>query len=86
MWQALYAHIQGRNAVNFERERRTTLLIVPLALPPGTQIYDQRADGSVLQIRIPPTTRINVILGRSTDQGIHRSPSLQSARQAQGPH
>jgi hypothetical protein len=28
MWRAIRAHIEGRNAVSLERERRTTLLTV----------------------------------------------------------
>ncbi len=42
MWRAIRAHIEGRNAVNLERERRTTLLTVPSALPPGTEVYGPR--------------------------------------------
>jgi hypothetical protein len=30
MWQAVRAHIEGRNAVRFERERRATLLTRPV--------------------------------------------------------
>jgi hypothetical protein len=53
MWLAIRAFIEGRNAVAVERERRATLLMVPPAQQPGTEIYDRRPDGSVLRVRIP---------------------------------
>jgi hypothetical protein len=53
LWRAVLAFVEGRNAVTFERERRITLLAVSPALPPGTEIYDSRADGSVLRVRVP---------------------------------
>lgn len=53
MWQAIRAFIDGRNAVAFERERRATLMMVPSIQQAGTDIYDQRPDGSVLRIQIP---------------------------------
>ena len=61
MWRAIRAHIEGRNAVSLERERRTTLLTVPSALPPGTVVYDLRADGSLLQLRVPAEMRFGAI-------------------------
>jgi hypothetical protein len=59
IWLAISAQIEGRNAVSFERERRATLLSVPLALPPGTELYDKRPDGSALLLRVPATARID---------------------------
>ena len=53
VWQAVRTFIDGRNAVAFERERRTTLLTVPPRQKAGTFIYDKRPDGSVLSIQIP---------------------------------
>jgi hypothetical protein len=53
IWLAIRVFIEGRNAVAVERERRTTLLMVPAMQQPGTEIYDRRSDGSVLRIRIP---------------------------------
>lgn len=61
MWRAIRAHIEGRNAVSLERERRTTLLTVPPSLPPGTEVFDLRADGSLLQLRVPAVMRIDAI-------------------------
>ena len=54
MWHAMCKWIEGRQARLFERERRATLELIPGALPPGTTITDRRADGSVLDVRIPP--------------------------------
>jgi hypothetical protein len=68
MWRVIRAYIEGRNAVSLERERRTTLLTVPSALPPGTEVYDQRADGSLLQLRVPPTVHIDAILSANPKQ------------------
>ncbi len=72
IWRAIRAHIEGRNAVSLERERRTTLLTVPPALPPGTEVYDLRADGSLLQLRVPPVMRIDAIVGGNPEQQIPR--------------
>lgn len=55
IWQVIGAHIARRKTVAVERERRRTLLTVPSTLPPGTQIYDLRADGSVLLLSVPRT-------------------------------
>jgi hypothetical protein len=57
MWHAVRVHIEGRNAVRFERERRATLLTVPYALPPSTHLYEQRPDGSVLRLQRGPYGR-----------------------------
>ena len=62
IWHAITSGIEGRNAVNFERERRVTLLSVPQALPSGTEFYDQRADGGSLVLRLPATPCVEVIL------------------------
>ena len=53
-WRVAFLHVAGRSAVNFERERRTTLRDLSAAVSPGTEIYDRRADGSVLTVRIDP--------------------------------
>ena len=53
MWEAIQALVHGRQAKEFERERRATLLAVPSALTPGTRIVDRRADGSILIIEVP---------------------------------
>lgn len=62
IWEAIRIHIEGRNAVSLEQERRATLLAVPQALPPGAEVYDLRSDGSILQVRIPAAVRIDAIL------------------------
>jgi hypothetical protein len=72
MWQVVRAHIEGRNAVSLERERRTTLLTVPVALPPGADIYDRRADGSVLQVRVLPIMRIDSLCSGNTERDAFR--------------
>jgi hypothetical protein len=72
MWRAIRAHIEGRNAVSLERERRTTLLTVLPALPPGTEVYDLRADGSLLHLRVPLVMRIDAILGGNPEKGTPR--------------
>jgi hypothetical protein len=54
MWQVVRSWVEGRQARLFERERRTTLQTVPTAVPQGAWIIDQRADGSSLELRIPP--------------------------------
>ena len=59
IWHAITATIEGRNAVNFERERRLTLLNVPQALPPGTEVYDRRADGGIWVLRVPEAARVD---------------------------
>jgi len=61
-WPAALAFIEGRSARLFERERRQTYQAVPRALLPGTYVYDRRADGSILEIRIPPATRMEVTI------------------------
>jgi hypothetical protein len=58
VWGAVRAYVEWRAARAFERERRATLLMVPQALPPGTLVYDRRADGSVLELRIPESAKI----------------------------
>jgi hypothetical protein len=52
--QAVRAYVEGRNAIGFERERRATLL----AVPPGSEFHERRADGSVLCLRVPPAGNI----------------------------
>lgn len=49
---AICAHIQGRNAVRFEQERRLTLLTVGSALPPGSEIRDERTGVGSLYLRL----------------------------------
>jgi hypothetical protein len=73
MWRAIRAHIEGRNAVSLERERRTTLLAVPSALPPDAEVYDLRADGSLLQLRVPLVTRIDARLGGNPEKDSPRT-------------
>ena len=58
MWLAIRTFIEGRNAVAFERERRATLLVVPPMQRAGTDIYDQRPDGSVLRIHVPASQAV----------------------------
>ncbi|TDB92375.1 hypothetical protein [Actinomadura sp. 7K534] len=70
LWQVLRAYVEGRNAVSFERERRTTLLTVSQVLPPGTCLYDQRADGGVLKMQIAPVTRIDLAVSGGTAPGL----------------
>jgi hypothetical protein len=65
MWSTIRLWVTGKNAVAFERERRTTLLEVPQALHDGGRIYDRRADGSVLEITVPMTEPRGVIMGHS---------------------
>jgi hypothetical protein len=72
MGQAVRAYVEGRNVVNLERERRITLLTVPPALPPGAEVYDLRADGSVLQMRIQQSMRIDTVPAGDTYQGAPR--------------
>lgn len=54
MWQTVRSWVEGRQARLFERERRTTLQTVPAAVPQGAWIVDRRADGSSLELLIPP--------------------------------
>ena len=56
LWGVIHTCIEGKAARVFERERRTTLHRVAAHLQPGTELYDRRADGSVLYIRISPST------------------------------
>ncbi|AEM88544.1 hypothetical protein Strvi_9257 (plasmid) [Streptomyces violaceusniger Tu 4113] len=65
MWYTIRTWVEGRNAVAFERERRSTLLAVPATLHQGGRIYDQRADGSVLEIAVPAPGHSGVIIGES---------------------
>ncbi|MFB7168099.1 MULTISPECIES: hypothetical protein [Streptomyces] len=66
MWHTIRSWIDGKNAAVFERERRTTLLTAPLAIEQGGRIYDQRADGSVLEITVPAREeQLDVIVGES---------------------
>lgn len=65
MWHTIRSWVEGKNAATFERERRTTLLTAPLAIQQGGRIYDQRADGSVLEITVPVQERLDVIVGES---------------------
>lgn len=69
LWRVLSAVVEGRNAVNFERERRRTLLALLPALPAGTRLHDRRTDGGVLTIHGSPATHINVALSGNTAQG-----------------
>jgi hypothetical protein len=62
IWHAISAHIEGRNAVSFERERRVTLVRLSQALSPGTEVFDQRADGGTLLLRVPATKRVGSVL------------------------
>jgi hypothetical protein len=62
MCQSVRAHIEGRNAVRFERERRATLLTVPYALPPGTHLYEQRPDRSILRLQRPPEATAVIVV------------------------
>jgi hypothetical protein len=54
MWQTVRSWVEGRQARLFERERRTTLQTVPATVPQGVWIVDRRADGSSLELLIPP--------------------------------
>ncbi|MFE4628672.1 hypothetical protein [Streptomyces mirabilis] len=74
MWQAIRARIDGRNAVSFERERRTTLLTVPPALPTGARVYDKRADGSVLDISIPYPAHLDLMISGAVSPCPDRQP------------
>lgn len=66
MWHAISAQIEGRSAVKFERERRVTLLSVPRMLPSGTEVYDQRADGGTLVVRVPAAPGVvSVLAGKA---------------------
>ncbi|MEU5024868.1 hypothetical protein [Streptomyces milbemycinicus] len=84
MWHTIRSWIEGKNAARFERERRTTLLTAPLAIPQGGRIYDQRADGSVLEIAIPAQERLSVIVGEPVrrDRAVSASPEVLAARHA----
>ncbi len=62
-WFAALAWIEGRSARLFEQERRQTYQAVPHALLPGTYVYDRRADGSILEIRIPATAQMEATIG-----------------------
>ena len=73
-WAAVNTYIEGRSARLFERERRETYKTVPHLFPPGTRIYDRRADGSVLEVSIPPTIHIDVIHGHIS-QGCRQGTS-----------
>jgi hypothetical protein len=53
LWHTLRAYLAGRTAIRFEQERRTTLRTLTPDLPPGTEIYDSRPDGTILSIRAP---------------------------------
>lgn len=64
-WAAVQAYIERRAARAFERERRATLLTVPQVLPPGSRVYDRRADGSVLELRIPAPARARNDIGEA---------------------
>ncbi|MEU9705825.1 hypothetical protein [Streptomyces sp. NPDC047981] len=66
MWHTVRIWAEGKNAAAFERERRTTLLSAPLAIQQGGRIYDQRADGSVLEITVPvQQERMDRIVGET---------------------
>jgi hypothetical protein len=58
LWGVIHTCIEGKAARVFERERRTTLHSVAKSLQSGTELYDRRADGSVLYIRIPPSAEV----------------------------
>ncbi len=55
MWKTIGSWVEGRQARLFERERRATLQTVPAAVPQGAWIVDRRADGSSLELLIPPS-------------------------------
>ncbi|MFD9502479.1 hypothetical protein [Streptomyces sp. NPDC060035] len=75
MWHTIAAWLGGKNAAKFERERRTTLLMVPTALQQGGRIYDQRADGSVLEISVPsPGYPAGVIIDGLARQHLAAAP------------
>jgi hypothetical protein len=74
LWHAISAQIEGCSAVKFERERRVTLLSVPVALPPGTEVYDQRADGGTLVVRVPAAPGVVSVL--AGDVPVIRSPGV----------
>ncbi len=82
LWHAISAQIEGRNAVSFERERRATLLSIPLALPPGTELYDKRPDGGTLLLRVPAAASIesvpagNITVISPPDKGVDGSRCL----------
>lgn len=65
-WATVRSYIEGRSARLFERERRETYQKVPHVLPTGTRIYDKRADGSILEVSVPPALQLEVILDRGT--------------------
>jgi hypothetical protein len=48
-------YVRGQADATRERERRATIVATVAALPPGAMLVDQRADGAILTIRIPPT-------------------------------
>lgn len=83
MWRAIRAHIDGRNAIRLERERRATLLMVPLALPPGAEVDDLRADGSVLRLRVPAAP-MGASLGGDTRRSAPRVALPVSGLQREG--
>jgi hypothetical protein len=93
IWGAVQAYIERQAARVFERERRATLLTVPQTLPPGTLLYDRRADGSVLELRIAvPAQTSSDVKEASVDvtvpgsQAAHLRPSGTDPRQiAAGP-
>jgi len=62
IWPALVAYVEGRSARLFERERRQTHQAVPSVLLPGTHVFDRRADGSILEITIPPASHKEAII------------------------
>ncbi|MFD0343344.1 hypothetical protein ACFVH0_32480 [Streptomyces sp. NPDC127117] len=82
MWHTIRSWVEGKNAATFERERRTTLLTAPLAIQQGGRIYDQRADGSILEITVPSTERPDVIVGESVrcDRAASAPSELRPAR------
>lgn len=58
MCQVMRGWVEGRQARLFERERRATLRTVPQTVPLGTTIIDRRADGSILEVRVPALPRV----------------------------
>jgi hypothetical protein len=67
--------VEGRSARLFERERRQTYQAVPHVLLPGTHVFDRRADGSILEITIPPAAQT----GATIEAGNSAPPEVQAS-------
>jgi hypothetical protein len=75
IWLALLSYVEGRSARLFERERRQTYQAVPHVLLPGTHVFDRRADGSILEITIPPAAQT----GATIEAGNSAPPEVQAS-------